>query len=318
MDPSDQDPNHKKPKNAEMLQQRHSIPFPTLKSNSIHSKPSEPIVPKKPRNVFSLRNKSDQSTKEGPDQLIRNGDQDGRNVRASCVPTGSPGLLLDPPSSSMNGGLVVLSGNPKALCPGQAMLASDTGGENRREIVPSVHPPTEDPPPKRSFIKRLYHRVMHPEEPHTTANTHASIELGSNLSESQAMSHVRSSRISSDPSHKTNTTDVRVAKLMEIATSNSNIDISFDKPLLDESRSSSNNYIIPPYYFNEEKMKGKLLDIDFGWTIIDSIRNLRTLTPHQLEYLQSLPSEKLIEIIHEYDHVMQTYVQSLLQDDTDT
>jgi hypothetical protein len=39
---------------------------------------------------------------------------------------GSPGLLLDPPSSSMNGGLVVLSGNPKALCTGQAMLAGDT------------------------------------------------------------------------------------------------------------------------------------------------------------------------------------------------
>ena len=72
-------------------------------------------------------------------------DQDGRvgtKVRASCVPTGSPGLLLDPPSSSMNGGLVVLSlgdlrslcGNPKALYPlgdqrslcGQAMLAEDT------------------------------------------------------------------------------------------------------------------------------------------------------------------------------------------------
>ena len=61
-------------------------------------------------------------------------DQDGRvgtKVRASPC---SPGLLLDPPSSSMNGGLVVLSGSHtgtegplmKALYPGQAMLAEDT------------------------------------------------------------------------------------------------------------------------------------------------------------------------------------------------
>ena len=53
-------------------------------------------------------------------------DQDGRvgtRVRAS---PGSPGLLLDPPSSSMNGGLVVLPGNPEALYPRQAMLAEDT------------------------------------------------------------------------------------------------------------------------------------------------------------------------------------------------
>ena len=47
-------------------------------------------------------------------------DQDGR------ASPGSPGLLLDPPSSSMNGGLVVLSGNPKALYTRQAMLAEDT------------------------------------------------------------------------------------------------------------------------------------------------------------------------------------------------
>ena len=54
-------------------------------------------------------------------------DQEGR------ASPGSPGLLLDPPSSSMNGGLVVLSGNPKALCPlgdqrslcGRATLAED-------------------------------------------------------------------------------------------------------------------------------------------------------------------------------------------------
>ena len=58
-------------------------------------------------------------------------DQDGRSK------IGGPGLLLDPPSSSMNGGLVVLSlgdlrslcGNPKALCDGQAMLAEYTDVE---------------------------------------------------------------------------------------------------------------------------------------------------------------------------------------------
>ena len=239
MDDPKNDKEHDKPpcKNAEMMLQRYSVQFPTIKSNSIHSKPSEPIVPKKPRNVSSLRNKSDQPT-----------------------------------------------------------------------TIPSVQPPSEKP--SSSFIKRLYHRVMRPEDSRPISNTHASIELESNMSGSQAMSHVRSSRISS---HNTNSTDVRVSKLLEIAQSIRNIDLSFDEP--DEVRPSSNNYIIPPYYFNEEKMKGKLLDIDFGFTIIDSIRNLRTLTSHQLEYLQSLSNEKLIEIIHEYDHVMKTYVQSLIQDD---
>ena len=48
---------------------------------------------------------------------------------------GGPGLLLDPPSSSMNGGLVVLSGNPKALCPGRAMLAEDIV-EEAKILVP--------------------------------------------------------------------------------------------------------------------------------------------------------------------------------------
>ena len=76
-----------------------------------------------------------------PAQTSATVDQDGRNgtkVRASYVPTGSPGLLLDPPSSSMNGGLVVLSGSPKALCPlgdqrslcGRATLAEDIDMSN--------------------------------------------------------------------------------------------------------------------------------------------------------------------------------------------
>ena len=149
----------------------------------------------------------------------------------------------------------------------------------------------------------MYHRVVHPEDSHTINSTPASVDPVSDMSESPEMSPSYTS------SHKT---DARVAKLLEIAQSIRNIDISFDEP--DESMPSSNNYIIPPYYFNEEKMKGKLLDIDFGFTIIDSIRNLRILNLHQLEYLQSLSNEKLIEIIHEYDHVMKTYVQSLLQD----
>ena len=248
---SDKEPDEPLCKNADMLLQRHSIPFPSVKSNSIHRKPSEPMVPKKPRNVSSLR-------------------------------------------------------------------------------ISSVRPRIGDPSPKRSFIKRMYHRVVHPEDSHTINNTPASVDPVSDMSESPEMSPSYTS------SHKT---DARVAKLLdpktdglrtvvfgddageptvsartasEIARSIRNIDISFDEP--DGGWPSSNNYIIPPYYFNEEKMKGKLLDIDFGFTIIDSIRNLRTLTLYQLEYLQSLSNEKLIEIIHEYDHVMKTYVQSLLQD----
>ena len=52
-------------------------------------------------------------------------DQDGR---ASFVPNGSPGLLLDPPSSSMNvdQDCRASPGSPGLLCPGQAMLAGDT------------------------------------------------------------------------------------------------------------------------------------------------------------------------------------------------
>ena len=68
-------------------------------------------------------------------------DQDGRSCTGTVgsLTSGSPGLLLDPPSSSMNGGLVVLSlgdlrslcGNPKALCTGRAPLAeyTEAGGD---------------------------------------------------------------------------------------------------------------------------------------------------------------------------------------------
>jgi hypothetical protein len=113
---------------------------------------------------------------------------------------------------------------------------------------------------------------------------------------------------------------------MNLAQNVLNSDVSSDDVVHKRRRSSveyehngitNNNYIIPPYYFNEEHRKGKLLDIDFGWTIIDSVRNLRPLTSYQLEFLQSLSSEKLIEIIHEYNRIMQTYVQSLILDGSD-
>ena len=52
-----------------------------------------------------------------------------QEVRAS---PGSHGLLLDPPSSSMNvdQDCRALPGSPGLLCPGQAMLAEDTGIAN--------------------------------------------------------------------------------------------------------------------------------------------------------------------------------------------
>ena len=55
-------------------------------------------------------------------------DQDGRSCTGTVgsLTSGSPGLLLDPPFIEDDGGLVVLSGSPKALCTGRAPLAEYT------------------------------------------------------------------------------------------------------------------------------------------------------------------------------------------------
>ena len=130
-----------------------------------------------------------------------------------------------------------------------------------------------------------------------------------------------SSKLSSlNISQKTDSTSSRVVLLMKIAQSardlslndvslSTNVDV---RDRMEVSRPVNSDYIIPQYYMNETNTKGKLLDIDFGWTILDSIRNLRPLTSYQCEFLKTLSDEKLIEIIHEYDHVMQSYIPSMV------
>ena len=61
--------------------------------------------------------------------------------------------------------------------------------------------------------------------------------------------------------------------------------------------------IIPEYYLSRLEV-GKIFEIDFTFTIIDSIRNIRILTYYQKEHLKTLEKNELYEIILEYDKSM--------------
>ena len=188
-------------------------------------------------------------------------------------------------------------------------------------------PPSGSPPYNKSFIKRMYHRVISSntlyienpdDEDAKYINDEIKMDLDIDNISMKNESNIISSNISSlRISKETDTTNSRVGLLMNLAQSTR--DLSLNTDILPEITSHNNgDHIIPPYYMNEKNMKGKLLDIDFGWTIIDSIRNLRPLTTHQLEFLKTLSDEKLLEIIHEYDHIMRTYIPSLILDGSDT
>ena len=196
-------------------------------------------------------------------------------------------------------------------------------------VISEATPPSS-PPPNKSFIKRMVHRVLSSDTlfkekvgvDHTQKNKFESEEHISIILSAQESSKLSSLNIS----QKTDTTSSRVVLLMKIAQSvrdlslndvslSTNVDV---RDRMEVSRPVNSDYIIPKYYINEQNTKGKLLDIDFDSTIIDSIRNLRALNPYQCEFLKTLSHEKLLEIIHEYDNIMRTYIPYMLQEDHDT
>ena len=117
----------------------------------------------------------------------------------------------------------------------------------------------------------------------------------------------------SEISKESDSTNSRVELLMKLAQYTRDL-CSNEFNISNITSHNNGDYIIPTYYMNEKNTKGKLFDIDFYWTILDSIRNLRELTPHQLELLKTLSHEKLIEIIHEYDHILKTFIPSLIME----
>ena len=70
--------------------------------------------------------------------------------------------------------------------------------------------------------------------------------------------------------------------------------------------------IIPEYY-TSTNLKNGILKINYYDMIIDDIRNLRPLSSHQMKYIRkNLTHTEYYNIIHEYNQVMQVYLESYL------
>ena len=63
---------------------------------------------------------------------------------------------------------------------------------------------------------------------------------------------------------------------------------------------NNSSRVIPEYYLTGKVLAGNLLEIDFYFTIVDDIRNLRKLSPYQQTFIRSLPDEKKQELLEEY------------------
>uniref|UniRef100_A0A6C0HST3 Uncharacterized protein n=1 Tax=viral metagenome TaxID=1070528 RepID=A0A6C0HST3_9ZZZZ len=63
--------------------------------------------------------------------------------------------------------------------------------------------------------------------------------------------------------------------------------------------------IFGQYYLTGKDLNGKIVNIDFLFTIFDNIRNFRPLTVYQLEYIKSLDNLAHIMIINEFNNSME-------------
>jgi hypothetical protein len=77
-----------------------------------------------------------------------------------------------------------------------------------------------------------------------------------------------------------------------------------------QSGLSNSQSIIPIYYLTNKCDKKKIFCIDYYSTIEDSIKNLRSLTPSQTQFLKEHP-EKQLDIIKLYGEVMENVVDNL-------
>jgi hypothetical protein len=76
--------------------------------------------------------------------------------------------------------------------------------------------------------------------------------------------------------------------------------------------------IIPEYYINHTGIKTGALTFDYYETILDSIRNLRTLNRHQIQFLKTITHDQLIQIVHTYNDMFGTYMKWLICDEFPT
>lgn len=71
--------------------------------------------------------------------------------------------------------------------------------------------------------------------------------------------------------------------------------------------------IIPDYYLSTYMNKDtNILKIDYKYTILDDVRNLRQLTKNQKKYIKNMSSEDKQEIIEEYNRVIEFFLSTLL------
>lgn len=62
--------------------------------------------------------------------------------------------------------------------------------------------------------------------------------------------------------------------------------------------------IIPDYYISRDGIKVGALNFNFYNSIIDSIRNMRTLSVNQIAFIDQCSKEQHLEIISEYDKII--------------
>jgi len=63
--------------------------------------------------------------------------------------------------------------------------------------------------------------------------------------------------------------------------------------------------IFGQYYLTGKDLNGKIVNINFLFTIFDNIRNFRPLTVYQLEYIKTLDNLEYIMIINEFNNSME-------------
>ena len=75
---------------------------------------------------------------------------------------------------------------------------------------------------------------------------------------------------------------------------------------------TNSSRVFGDYYLTGKDLVGKLFDVDFYFTIVDDIRNLRKLSPYQQTFIRSLPDEKKQELLEEYRACVESIIDNIL------
>ena len=78
---------------------------------------------------------------------------------------------------------------------------------------------------------------------------------------------------------------------------------------------NNSSRVFPEYYLTGKVLAGNLLEIDFYFTIVDDIRNLRKLSPYQQTFIRSLPDEKKQELLEEYRACVESIIDNILSEE---